>query len=272
MPTNSPRFIPVYIALFITSFLPAALCVQPEQEALSEIQRQARIYRNQGRQNQKEGRLDAALTLYQKAFLLDPDFAVAYNDAGVILEAQGMPERAKELYLKAIEVAPDYPNSYSNLAIVYESEGDYANAVLCWVKRATLGSPDDPWAEAARKRLEDIARAYPQAFRNIGDQYRESLKQQGAAGTVVTGAGYIEPQASPNISLFGTSSVSAAGTAAGQPDNKTRALSYLARAKESFSRSDYVAALKDATLAEYLDSSNEEVSSFVEKVRRVLLQ
>lgn len=55
-------------------------------------------------------------------------------------------------------------------------------------------------------------------------------------------------------------------------DNKTRALDYLASAKENFSRGQYVSALKEATVAGYLDPSNEEISAFVEKVRKTLLQ
>lgn len=264
---HSLQVIPIYVALVLFSFSMPGFCAQKE---LTEMQKQARIYRDQGWQFQKEGNLDTALSCYQKALLVDPDYPVAYNDAGVILEARGQLERAKQMYLKAIQIAPNYPNSYSNLALLYENQGDYANAIVCWIKRAILGSPQDPWAEAARKRLEDIARIYPEAYRKIGNQYKESLQQLSTGQSSLSEFGFLQPQKSPNISLF--SEDNAVTSNSQSLDNKSRALNYLARAKESFSRGEYVAALKEATLAEYLDSSNEEISAFVEKVRRALLQ
>lgn len=213
------------------------------QGDLTALQEEARKYRDQGWQLQKKGDIDAAVSYYQKAVIVDPGYPVAYNDLGVIFEAKGWIERAEEMYLKAIEAAPDYPNSYSNLALLYEGQKDYGKAVTYWIKRAMLGGPSDPWAEAARRRLEDIARLTPEVYSRVGGEKGISLLE----GTSASG-----------------------GTQA--TDNKSRALNHLARAKESFAHSDYVAALKEATLAEYLDSSNKEISAFVEKVRRVILQ
>lgn len=182
---------------------------------------------------------------YQKAVALDPYYVDTYNDLGIIYEARGQTERARQMYLKAIEINPNYPNSYSNLALLYESQRDYTNAILCWLKRAMLGTPGDPWAEAARRRLEDIARVYPEAY----SQIRQSPTSK--------------------ITLF---KEEASFDIPEQQDTKSRALQYLGRAQENYSKGQYVTALKEAITAEYLDPSNPQISDFVERVRKALLQ
>ena len=149
------------------------------------------------------------------------------------------------MYLKAIEIAPNYPNSYSNLALLYEGQKDYANALLYWIKRSTLGNPEDPWTEIARKRLEDILRLTPEAYNKVRQQYKENLPPQ---------KGLSNEDTTFNIDT-----------------NKIAALIYLARAKENFSKGDYISALKEATIAEYLDSSNAEISAFINKISKAML-
>lgn len=164
-------FLPYLIITFTCLFYLTAFSAP---EDLTALQKQARDYREKGWQLQKENELEEALVYYQKAILTDPGYPLPYNDAGVILEALGQAQEAKKLYIKAIEMDPDYPNTYTNLALLYENERDYANAILCWIKRANLGGPADPWAEVARRRLEDIARAYPEAYNKIGSQNRRN--------------------------------------------------------------------------------------------------
>jgi len=91
---------------------------------------QARKYREEGLENQRLGNLPAAMTLYQKAIALDPTYAVAYNDLGVIYEAAGYPDRAKESYFKAIKIDPSYLGSYTNIALLYEEQRDLERAAF----------------------------------------------------------------------------------------------------------------------------------------------
>lgn len=243
-------------------------------QELSELERQARIYREQGLALQKEDNIDEALAYYQKAVIMDPGYAEAYNDIGIILEAKGEIEQAKYMYLKATEVAPDYPSSYTNLALLYEEQKDYAQAIVCWVKRAALGGSQDPWAETARRRLEEIARLYPEAYRGIGEKYGQALPVQPSAKEeelLSQPQPQLEPlpQPSPKLSI---ESKPPETSAVPKEDNRSRALEYLARAKENFAKGQYVAALKEATIAEYLDSANTEISAFVEKIRQAILR
>ncbi len=258
--------------------LRADFCLAEEPSLVSD---QAKLYRELGLEAQKEGKLEEALGYYRKAIVLDPQYVITYNDAGIILETLGELDAAKAMYLKAIEITPDYPNSYSNLAIVYEEEGNYGDAATCWMKRATLGAPDDPWAEAARRRIGDIARVYPEAYGIGRQQYQQGPAQAGTSveiapaepqGRQAAALKYPETQVSVPQESYEAVAKEAEIVRERVTDNKSRAMNYLRDAKENFARRQYVAALKEATVAEYLDPGNPEISSFVEQVRKKLLE
>ena len=132
-----------------------------EEGKLTELQKQARFYRAQGLRLQNMGNLAAALSFYQKAIELDPAYAVAYNDLGVVYESAQAAERAEDSYLKAVKVDPNYLSSYTNLALFYEGKRDLDKAAFYWKKRADLGKSDDPWTQRARNRLDDLAQVAP---------------------------------------------------------------------------------------------------------------
>lgn len=273
--SNYPtKFLPFYLTACLLFFSASGFCAQ---SGLTEMQKQARLYRDKGCKLQQEDKIEEAFSYYQKAILLDPGYAIPCNDVGIILEAMGQPEQAKQMYLKAIEIDQNYPNSYSNLALLYEEQKDYANAILYWIKRATLGDPQDPWAEMARRRVEDIARIYPEAYCNIPEQYKENLRQQEQKRLKQEEEKRLREEKKQKDKQLAEQkpqqALSKDTTLDSQKiDNKTRALNHLVLAKKSFSKGDYVAALKEATVAEYFDSSNEEISAFVDAVRKKLLK
>ncbi len=305
--SNYPtKFLPFYLTASLLFFSASGFCAQ---SGLTEMQKQARLYRDKGCKLQQEDKIEEASSYYQKAILLDHGYAIPYNDVGIILEAMGQPEQAKQMYLKAIEIDQNYPNSYSNLALLYEEQKDYANAILYWIKRATLGDPQDPWAKMARRHVEDIARIYPEAYCNIPEQYKENLRQQEqkrlkqeeiekkkqelALQKKKEKEHFLQEKEQKRLKQEEEKrlreekkqkdkqlaeqkpqqALSKDTTLDSQKiDNKTRALNHLALAKKSFSKGDYVAALKEATVAEYFDSSNEEISAFVDAVRKKLLK
>lgn len=265
------------------------------QEEAPLTRKEARSYRELGLEAQKQGDLQDALAYYQKSIAMDPEYPVTYNDAGIVLEVMGSPEAAKAMYLKAIELTPNYPDSYSNLAMLYESEGDYANAVTCWMKRDTMGSYNDPWTEAARRRIGDIAQAYPEVYGATSKKYHEGItpseadseKESPAAAAPEQQESYqsepvqTEPPAPPqgeSTPVYPESEPVASREPENTPsiaprsDNKARAANYLIQAKQNFSSRNYVTALKEATVAEYLDPDNSEISSFVAEVRKKLLE
>ncbi len=262
--SNYPaKFLPLYLTLMVFLSLPA-FCAGKESAEM--LQKQARDYRQQGWLFQERGDLESAMICYQKAMLADPNYAVAYNDVGVILEGLDQPEEAKQMYLKAIEVDPHYPNSYSNLALLYEAEKNYTNAVICWIQRTVLGGINDPWTEAARKRLQDIAEIYPQAFKSLGEEGEKHIQELDVSK--------LPPPEEPKLSEFPEPAQADFVSESTPPkaDNKKLAEEHLMLAKESFNHGQYVSALKEATMAEYLDSSNKEISAFVDTVRKKLLK
>lgn len=129
---------------------------------LSELQKQARLYRSQGLEFQKAGNLESAMSLYQRAVELDPSYAVVYNDLGILYEVKGLIERAEQSYLQAIKIDPNFLSPYSNLALLYENKRQLDKAAHYWNKRIELGSSDDLWTQEAKKRLDDLTQVIPE--------------------------------------------------------------------------------------------------------------
>ncbi len=205
---------------------------------LSELQKQARDYRNQGFQLQGVGDLDKAMSLYQKAIEMDPLYAVAYNDLAVIYETKGQSEKAEDLYLKAIQIDPFYLSAYSNLAILYENRGDFEKASLYWSKRVSLakelGLEDDPWTEKAKLRLEVLGWASGETSEY---QLIDFMKEVARRKTLL------------------------------RQSEKELAKEKLEKAKRSFKKQDYATALKEAINARQLDPANTEIVDFLDKVQ-----
>jgi len=139
-----------------TFFTQKAMASSAAQEDSDQLHLQAVQYRQAGLEKQRVGNFAEAMSLYQKAIIVDPGYAVAYNDLGVIYEAMGFPERAEESYLKSLKIDPAYLSVYTNLALFYEKQHDLEKAVFYWGKRAQIGSPDDPWTQKAASRFQDI--------------------------------------------------------------------------------------------------------------------
>ncbi|MCX5702961.1 MAG: tetratricopeptide repeat protein [Candidatus Omnitrophica bacterium] len=137
------------------------------EDNLTQLQKQARDYRREGLKQQSLGNLEGAVSLYQKAIQLDPSYAVAYNDLGIIYETLSDPLRAEEHYLKALKFDSNLLSAYSNLALFYENKRDLDRAFFYWEKRASLGSPDDLWTKRASKRMSDIIQVTPYLKQNF---------------------------------------------------------------------------------------------------------
>jgi len=213
-----------------------------KEENLSELQRQARVYRAQGLAFQRIGNLDAAMELYQKAIELDPLYAVVYNDIGVLYEEIGLMERAEESYLRAVKIDQDFLSPYSNLALVYETKRDLDKAAFYWRKRSELGSSDDPWTQKAKQRLSDIRSiltdAPPESYERSVISLMKDVQNQ---KTVYRG------------------------------DDRGLARVYLEKARSLYKKGDEVGALSAALDAKQLDSSNTEIDDFLEEAQTRLL-
>ncbi len=230
--------------VFKESTAPQTKTKEVPEVHLSEIQKQARAYRDEGLRAQEIGNLEQAVVLYQKAIELDPAYAIAYNDLGIIYEALGAMDRAEGSYLKSIKVGPTYMSPYTNLAIFYENKRDLDKAAFYWEKRANLGSHYDPWTQKARQRLNDI---------NV------VLK------------GLPSPSDTREQEVIGLTKDVIKQKAAERQDAKTLAKTHFQKAKLYYEQQDEVTALKEAIDAHMLDPSNKEIEEFIEKVQHRLL-
>jgi Flp pilus assembly protein TadD len=137
--------------IFIFLVLPLFLAYGTE-----DVKNQAKDYREQGYKLQSMGDIQGAVTYYEKAAQMDPDYAEVYNDLGVLYEAMGDDQAAIEMYKKTLAMVPNYMPAYTNLAFLYEEKQDYDNASYYWKKRYDLGEEGEYWREVARQHLDQL--------------------------------------------------------------------------------------------------------------------
>ncbi|MCK9572645.1 MAG: tetratricopeptide repeat protein [Candidatus Omnitrophica bacterium] len=213
--------------------------VSGASDDLEEIQKQAKDYRAGGLEAQRMGNYEMALSLYQKAVYMDPDYADVYNDMGIIFEVQGETDRALESYYRAIKADPLCKDAYTNLALLYENKRDLVNAAACWQKRSELGELNDFWTQKAIARLKDIKMT-------TSDEPLQEAKEQNVLALMKDMSEYKEELGKDDLAL---------------------AKDYFQKAKNSFKAGDLARAIKEALDAQYLDPDNSEIEKFIEKVQ-----
>jgi hypothetical protein len=80
-----------------------------------------------------------AVQAYQQAIKAKPDYAEAYDGAGIAYGAMGRPDLAIENFRQAIRLKPDVPHFHFNLAVAYYVTGDKNHA---WEEYRTLNGLD----------------------------------------------------------------------------------------------------------------------------------
>ena len=78
-----------------------------------------------------------AITHFNEAIRLDPDFPEAYNNRGIAHRDQD--DKAIADFTEAIRLRPDYANAYSNRSRAYGAKGDKAKAEADFAKAKELG-------------------------------------------------------------------------------------------------------------------------------------
>lgn len=86
-------------------------------------------YNNRGLAWASKGEFDRALEDYSEALRLDPKYTYPYNNRGLIRSAKGEYELAIKDYSEAIRLDPNYSYPYSNRGIVWQAKGEYAKAI-----------------------------------------------------------------------------------------------------------------------------------------------
>ena len=126
----------------------------------------------QANQLLRDGKLEDAVAIYQKAIDQNPNFYLSHHNLGEVLWKFGRLEEAATAFQKAIELKPSAAWSYFNLAQVLEQLGREDEAIASYEKASEL----NPQLLSLRQQLEaslindqpvipdeDIALLYPPA-------------------------------------------------------------------------------------------------------------
>ena len=90
---------------------------------------------------QARGRLDEAISCYQRAAQLKPDFFAVYYNLGVAWTELAKTDEAIAAYRRALELKPDFPEALNNLGNALRARGDLDDAIGCY-RRALELNPE----------------------------------------------------------------------------------------------------------------------------------
>ncbi|MFC1590541.1 tetratricopeptide repeat protein [Candidatus Omnitrophota bacterium] len=92
----------------------------PQKEA--DVSEEAELLNIEGIGHGKDGDLDTAISLFNRAVELDPDFAESYNNLGFAYYQKGDRGRAEGYFRKALEVDPDHERAGINLKFILDQK------------------------------------------------------------------------------------------------------------------------------------------------------
>jgi tetratricopeptide (TPR) repeat protein len=185
---------PATIACAIGVAVSAVFCNTP---AASADAMRAVTYQNLGTALQTSGHLDDAAAAFERAVMLQPEYAPAHNGLGSVRRQQGRPDEAVAHLETALRLVPDFADARFNLANALREGGRPAEAIARY-EELLRGVPDDvdahanlgvALAEAGRldeavghfRRVVALTPQATKAHYNLG----HSLLTQGNAGDAV---------------------------------------------------------------------------------------
>lgn len=102
----------------------------------------AGIYSNRGLAYGKKNALDRAITDYNQALAINPNYASAYGNRGNAYQKKNALDRAITDYNQALAINPDDAMAYSNRGAAYEHKGDFDRAITD-LNQALAINPND---------------------------------------------------------------------------------------------------------------------------------
>lgn len=124
----------------------------PEVSGNSEV---AKIYASIGETYMRQNKLKEAEGYFKKSIEIDPsDHALAYNVAEILFAA-GKTDDAITYYNLAIKIKPEWPKSYMQRGYAYLNKGDIPKAVESMKKYLEL-APDSPEAEGIKEVINSL--------------------------------------------------------------------------------------------------------------------
>jgi tetratricopeptide (TPR) repeat protein len=150
----------------------AALAVNP---SIGDLGRRVEVLRfraqqeelNRARLAARTGRLDEAITVYNRAISSSPDSAFLYRERGGVEREQGQIDRALEDFRKAVTLEPSDARSLAQIGEILDSQGDLEGAVRAFSDALAAEANEEIQSklDSVRARLE-LARL-PEEYRAI---------------------------------------------------------------------------------------------------------
>ena len=85
-------------------------------------------------QSHQNNNLQDAQNYYHKVLKIDPNYAGAHYNLGVIFKELDENQKAKSCYEKAIEIKPNYASAHYNLGTIFQELGEHQKAKDCFEK------------------------------------------------------------------------------------------------------------------------------------------
>lgn len=100
-------------------------------------------YYDLGVSDYDKGKISEAISAWEKAIIVSPEFADAYYNLGNAYEEKGLLKEAISAWEKVIEITPLDSDTYVNMGVVYTKMGMFREAVKTFQKAIEI-NPDDP--------------------------------------------------------------------------------------------------------------------------------
>jgi tetratricopeptide (TPR) repeat protein len=115
----------------------------------------AAAWNNLGLLLHRTGRYGEARAAYEASLAHDPQCCESAYNLGSLDEDEGRPDDAIAHYRRALTLAPDYADAHFNLAAALARSGHPDDAVAHWQRYLALDA-ESPWARIARAHLEIV--------------------------------------------------------------------------------------------------------------------
>lgn len=112
-----------------------------KKEDSTKILEKASRLNRQGLELYRTKRFNEAKEAFSKATSIQPGYAIAHNNLGLIYMEEGKAKEAEIKYRTALKANPNYPEALNNLGLLYAREGNYEEAIRLY-KSAIKIRPD----------------------------------------------------------------------------------------------------------------------------------
>ncbi len=120
------------------------------------------------------GDQEGAISEYEKAVYLDPNYTKAYNNLGIIYQERGKDNKAEEEFKKAIEIEPCYADAHFNLGILYWHRQEWLD-VVSELSKTIECEPNHKQAKQIMDKIEEAKQKAAKEY-NKANSTEQSIK------------------------------------------------------------------------------------------------